>query len=1043
MFARAVSLGLIALALTTAPAASQLSRQVTGTVTGASSKRPVAEASIVAVGANAATRTNAEGKFTLTVNAGELRLLVRAIGFVRKEVTVPTGQTTVNIELSEDIFRLEEIVTTGQATTIAKKNATTASVSVEAEDLVRAPAQSLDQALQGKVPGAQIFLNGGGPGGGAQIQIRGASSILGNSQPLFVLDGAIISNDGFSGGLNALSFATGQSGVTTSNQDAIVNRLSDINPNEIESIEVLKSAAATAIYGSRATNGVIVIKTKRGTAGATKVNFTQRIGTQSPLRLMGTRNFTTVQQVLDIPFGNGLSGKDWMNATFPSGQIPASANIDLAKQFYSNKDPSYETIASMQGGTEKFQFFSSVTNRKEVGLAPNTGAQLQAFRFNGDQKFSKYFALQLSGNITRNILNRGVSGNENNCSSPIYCMAYTPGIIDLSKKNDLGQYPINVFNGGGVGSSNWFDEFDNIKNTQSIFRQLASGTLTFTPLESQANRVVMSVTGGVDHYVQDSYILSPPFLQLEGFDGFKGRAVQSTVNGLNYNSQFNTVWTYTGIKGSSFTTSAGASLERQATNFYDILARGLLPGQTNVQQGSAPIAVTQQFQEFRDQALFANEQILTLDGKLSLNGGVRADRSSANGDRSKFYIFPRGSAAYNFGAVGPFSSLKLRGGVGKSGNRPRFGDRDLLGTPVLIGGQQGIIVPGTVGNALIKPETLTEYEGGVDLTVLKERVQLEATYYERNISDQLLNPAVAPSSGFGAVVVNAGRLKTKGVEAGLTVVPYNRGNLQWTAITSFQKNTQRVTDLPAFIPPFNPSGGNSGSTRPRIISGQVTTKIWGLTPYVNGVRQPVGYTFLRAIGSPAAPTAVRALDSIVGDANPTFQMYFNNQITWKKLTLGFSVDWRKGGDVFNFTQQILDEGGTSKDYDDAVTLDNAPRGTTAEIISAIPAGTKLGEFRLRAYQEGGRDSRVYTQDGGYVRLRDVSLSFEAPKDWARALRAGSMRFSLQGRNVLMFTKYTAFDPENVRRGSQNIRQAMDLASFPGSRQFYFSIDLGF
>ena len=302
---------------------------------------------------------------------------------------------------------------------------------------------------------------------------------------------------------------------------------------------------------------------------------------------------------------------------------------------------------------------------------------------------------------------------------------------------------------------------------------------------------------------------------------------------------------------------------------------------------------------------------------------------------------------------------------------------------------------------------------------------------------------MAPSSGFGAVVVNAGRLTTKGTEVGLTVVPFNKQNLQWTSITSFQKNNQVVTDLPSFIPPFNPSGGNSGSTRPRIISGQVTTKIWGLIPYINGVKQPVGYTYLRFIGSSAAPVAVTSLDSIIDDANPKFQMFFNNQITYKRLTLGFSLDWRKGGGVFNFTQNITDEGGTTKDWADPVTLANAPRGTTQAVIDALPAGTHLGEFRLSTYQEGGRDSRVYTQDGGYVRLRDISLGLDAPRPWARALRANSMRFSVQGRNVLMFTKYTAFDPENVRRGSQNIRQAQDLASFPGARQFYFSIDLGF
>ena len=190
MFSRVAGSGLIALLLATAPLAAQ-QRVLTGRVVGAQSKRPIAEASVVVVG-GAGARTSGDGKFNVPAPAGQVQLTIRAIGFVRKTLAVSATDANLEIELAEDIFRLEEIVTTGQATSITKRNATTASVTVEAEDLTRAPAISLDQALQGKVPGAQVFLNGGGPGGGAQIQIRGASSILGNSQPLFILVGAEI-----------------------------------------------------------------------------------------------------------------------------------------------------------------------------------------------------------------------------------------------------------------------------------------------------------------------------------------------------------------------------------------------------------------------------------------------------------------------------------------------------------------------------------------------------------------------------------------------------------------------------------------------------------------------------------------------------------------------------------------------------------------------------------------------------------------------------------------------------------------------------------
>jgi TonB-dependent starch-binding outer membrane protein SusC len=250
-------------------------REITGKVTQAGTGTPITEATIGVLGAQQGVRTNERGEYRLKVPASDIQILVRAIGYKRQTVRVAAAQATADFSLEKDVLQLEGVTVTGQATTVDKRNASTAIASVSAEELQVAPAKSLEGNLAGKVVGASIFENSGVPGGGMQIQIRGATSILGQGDPLYVVDGIIVSNQSISGGLASISRS---SGSTATAQDQTVNRLADISPNDIESIEVLKSAAATAIYGSRATNGVVVITTKRGKAGATHYNITQRMG---------------------------------------------------------------------------------------------------------------------------------------------------------------------------------------------------------------------------------------------------------------------------------------------------------------------------------------------------------------------------------------------------------------------------------------------------------------------------------------------------------------------------------------------------------------------------------------------------------------------------------------------------------------------------------------------------------------------------------------------------------------------------------------------
>jgi TonB-dependent SusC/RagA subfamily outer membrane receptor len=411
----------------------------------------------------------------------------------------------VNAQLERDVLQLEQVVVTGQTTTTSRRNATTAIAAVSSEEVTRAPAPSLESALQGKVIGATINMNSGAPGGGGQIQIRGASSILGASDPLFVVDGVIISNASASSGLNAVTRAAGN--AATSTQDNRTNRLSDINPNEIESIEVLKSAAATAIYGSRATNGVVVIRTKRGAPGQTTVNLTQRVGTQNALNLNGQRRYTSLEQALS-------SGAD--SAAVAPRSPTASRVPGLPEAALQQQRPAYETLASVSGGTERTTYRVSGSQKLDRGIALNTSARLQGLRTTLAQNWSKVTA-EVGINLIRNTYNRGVSNNDNTGTSPLYIFGYTPSIINLQQRDSTGRFQRNPFN--CPVCSNPFETFALLKATENVYRGLGSYNVNWTALESTNHRVTLGVNGGFDRFQQEGEVYSPGFLQYESQDG--------------------------------------------------------------------------------------------------------------------------------------------------------------------------------------------------------------------------------------------------------------------------------------------------------------------------------------------------------------------------------------------------------------------------------------------------------------------------------------------------------------------------------------------
>ena len=971
-------------------------RDIAGKVTMAGTGQPIVDVTVGILGQQVGVRTNERGEYRIRVPSGEVTLLARQLGYKRATLRVPANQATADFALEKDVLQLEGVTVTGQATTIDRRVAATAVAAVNTAELNRVPARSLESNLAGKVAGARMFENGGAPGGGAQIQIRGATSVLASGDPLYVVDGVIISNAGISSGASSITRA---SGTTGSSQDQVVNRLADLNPNDIENIEILKSAAASAIYGSRATNGVVVITTKRGRQGRPTWNVVQRMGTQQAMRLLGHRAFSSYDEVK--PYVGGVLGDSIARAVCGSGACPS---YDWQKQLYGETKPSWETLLSAAGGMNNTRYFTSLSDRQESGIMLNTGARRTNARINMDQTLGTKWTVSTGIDVTRNFLQRGFGNNDNAGISPIYNLGYNPAIIDLQAKDASGRYVRMPFYTGsavpGNATSNPFEVLTAVENNESVWRQAGSARVGYTALSTAHNSVQLSYLAGVDRFQQEGWQYSPNYMQYESRDGFLGTSNQVNASSYQFNHGVNAVWTWTpGTKLlTSATSSFGTTYERQHVNIYSVRGRGLLPTR-KISLGAQDLAITQGISEFRDQSYYMNEQLLLLDEKLALNAGLRADRSSANGDRQKYYSFPKFSGSYRFTKplTDKVDELKFRAAWGQSGNRPRFGDRDVLyADGGLIGGNGSLVSAGLLGNTAIKPEVMNETEFGVDAQLFGGRIGLEFSRYQRKITDLLLTFPLPPSSGLGSQIINGGQLSVLGTEGVLSAVPIRRGSFEWTTRIIYNQNSQFTNDIP--VPAFAVAGSYGASYgRNRIVANQRSTLIWGNAPFgVNG--------------------AVR--DTILADANPIHTTTFNNDFTWKRFTFSVLADWRNGGYVANMTNNLWDEGGQSRDF------------------------VAAGKARYETFNKG--DIRPYIQAGTYVKLREVTVNYQAPDAWAQKIPgARSLRFNLSGRNLAIFSDYWAFDPEFNNFGNTNFNRFIDLASFPSNRQLFFSVDVGF
>ena len=961
-------------------------RRVTGRVTG-SSGEPVQAASVNVQGTTIGAYTQEDGRFTLNnVPAGAQVIVVRRIGYRRVATPLSGAVDNMDVRMEKDVLQLETQVVTGTATTVSSANAANAIAVVSGEQLNKSPTPTIENALQGKIPGAVISTNSGAPGGGSQVQMRGVTSINASSSPLYVVDGVIINNSQILSGLNSI---TGAGGGVTNSQDQPVNRVADLNPADIETIEVLKGASAGAIYGSLASNGVIIITTKKGSSGRPAANITQRVGQFSLSHKLGLRCFGSAVEV--------------DNAGYDSTAFKAATTKcnDFEQQFYSGNPLSYETDMSLRGGSSGTTFYIGGLAKRDNAIQRNSYYQKQSLTGNVSQLVGSRLTVRANNEFIHSLTDRGISGNDNNdIVSPGDIFSATPTYFDLAS---------GARNPYLASGSNPFQNADLVKNPEDVYRYIGSVNTTLSAFSSQRQTLDFTFIGGVDAYSYNSHLVSPPEAYFESNDGLNGTIVTNKTQNVNANLSLSGAHKFI-TDALTATTSFGLRQQRRQLDQVFNRGQNLPSGVTDVHFGVVQVVGETQ-SLIKDKAYFAQEEILAFNERLLLTAAINAEQSSVNGDDKKLYNYPKAALSYRLPFLPPHTDeLKLRIAYGKAGNQPPYGFKFTTLPISVYEGQLGARLSTIAGSADIKPETSTELEGGVDAQFAGGRIALDATVFRKRVDDLILTAAVARTSGFSSRLINGGALQNTGTEIGLNITPIQRDNFSWVSRTTYANVDGQITRLD--VPCFN--GGayfGTGYGAPYVCQG--------FSPSTVQARN--GFDTLSV--DPVTGKVKRVRKITAFESAPNYTMGFSNEFNIGPLRLYGLLDYRNGGKVANLTNAYFDF-------------------STADGLGFL-ADTAASAARLTNYLKNGGS---YLEDGGFVKLRELSASYTLPRAVTNGLFSGftqDVRIEVSGRNLKTWTSYTGYDPEVSNFSNQNIGRFQDVTPYPPSRSVFVSLSANF
>ncbi|MGV3509309.1 MAG: SusC/RagA family TonB-linked outer membrane protein [Sphingobacteriaceae bacterium] len=978
------------------------------------------------VNTNFSTVTNATGNYSFNVNLnpGTYQISFSFIGFstLTKRVELGTeSNVVVNAALSTDLVNLDEVIVTGTSQGTTRKQIGNYIATVEGEELTRGGNPNVLGALQGKTAGAQITQNNGDPAGGVSVRLRGISSVSSSSEPLYIIDGVIVNNS-TTRVTNTTSNYDGENFVGSIGQ----NRLVDINPADIDHIEVLNGAAAAAIYGSRANAGVVQIFTKRGTTGAPSINFSTKLNLGELRKKVAVNNSP-------VKFGGSVDAQTQDILTPALTTTTPVTRYDYQDYIFRNSTGTDNSI-SISGGKDNTKYYTSASYLSNQGIIKNTNFRRVTFRANLDQKLADW----VSVNTGFNYINSGADEKPdgNSFFSPMNSVTIIGNFHDIFTRDALG----NIRSVGERGRVNPVSVIEDIKQRQETNRIIANATVKLFPISN----LTVDYTLGIDNTTQNGTTFIPPFAYnvSTGFFG-GGPTLDPALNGYSsaasnsaflINNELNATYQWKISDQFESTSQLGYSYQYEKNQYGLLSGRGLAPFVETVNGASTAIPGVDGRTEYSISGAYLQQNFKYKD-HLFITGAVRVDESSVFGKDQRSQTYFKGSGSYVISSAGFWKDLsisnwwdilKLRIAYGQSGNLTGIGAYQRFNTYPAQSflGRTSLFSRTTLANENVKPERQDELELGTDLSFFKSRLGLQFNWYNKKVTDILFSRVIAPSTGFSSLLDNVGSLRNRGIEFVLNGSPIRNKDFDWNASIIYSRNKNKALSVgglrlfttnagaPVAVIDDYPIGVFYGTFFARDDNGNIITNSAGIPLIERGTQNGVNYTVGRDANGLPVGTPLR---KVIGDPNPDYTLSFVNDFAYKKFSARIQLDAVQGGDVWNAdwrTRQGVGNGEIAEQEHNGLL----PRGYVAGVYATE-------EWRI--------------DDGSFVKLREISLGYNIGK----LKYFKNVTINLSGRNLVSWDNYKGYDPEVNSGGQSTLLRGIDFGSVPIPRTFSLGLQL--
>jgi TonB-dependent starch-binding outer membrane protein SusC len=975
----------------------------------------ISNASVVVLGSTIGTLTNDSGFFKISVPENFKSLVFKANDMEQKTVSI-FNDNGISVVLLKEDKNLQEVVVVGYGVQ-KKRTLTGVQAQIKAEDFKNTPIISFEQAIRGRASGVHVTQSSGTPGSSIAVTIRGIGSLSASTQPQYVIDGILANAGDYS------RYPVG--GEET-------NALTDINPNEIESIEILKDAAASSIYGARAAKGIILVTTKRGKSGKTNIQFGSYYGLQTVSKkletLTGPEYVGLMQEMIAnrygagiLPSSKGLVGLDanpstygtnnWQNETFRTAVIQ---NYDL----------------SMSGGNEKTKFFIAGSHLNNKGIVLGSGYDRYNLRVNLDNNINQKLKIGTGIAVTHSSNNRIF--NDNSFDAVVTNSIFLGPHIPVYNANGSYGLDSNVQAANPVASA--LENKLTIKNNRLLLNVF--GEYQIIPSLSFKSVV------GVDYVAvkEKNFFPSTTTLGLptngEGYEAFTQEFNVTSENILTYKTIINDKHDIKVTVANSYQQSQFETISAGATNF---------PGNdiTTLSAGAVKTKASSSGASYGIIGYLARLNYVFMD-KYLLTASIRRDASSRFGTNNRWGTFPAISAAWRLSKesfmepIGFINDLKIRGSWGLSGNASfsNFGSLSLI-SPGYNYLQNPGVAPTQIGNPDLSWEATEQADVGIDISLLNNRITLVADYFVRNTKDILLSSQIVSTSGFSRVDLNQGTMQNKGYELGINAAVIENKNFKWSSnfnITTIKNSVQSLAGSPP-RPVGNASWIEEGypinSFRGYKVAGifQTQAEITA-APTQSSATKPGDLRFVDINGDGSITSNDQ---TILGNANPAFYGGFTNTFTYKSIELTAFLQFVQGNKIYNYGRQFSE--GMNNAFGQLATVKD--RWTSSKTTGSLPRAVWGDPNNNR------RNSDRWIEDGSFARLKNIILAYNFPRAILQRFKLNNFKVYAQAQNLFTLTNYTGLDPEVSTSGITNSRQGVDFNTFPQAKVVSLGVNIGF